>query len=94
MDDRDTVAVLGLIEIMSCDEHGDALRSLEVRNVRRLAQYAESVCPGNGAREVEEKIKSDLKVTIRCIPLSDPEPGRCIFTGEGSQRRVIWAKAY
>jgi prolyl-tRNA synthetase len=48
----------------------------------------------NGAREVEEKIKSDLKVTIRCIPLSDPEPGQCIFTGEASQRRVIWAKAY
>jgi prolyl-tRNA synthetase len=48
----------------------------------------------NSAREVEEKIKSDLKVTIRCIPFSDPEPGRCIFTGQASQRRVIWAKAY
>lgn len=48
----------------------------------------------NGAREIEEKIKSDLKVTIRCIPLTDREPGRCIFTGQPSEKRVIWAKAY
>jgi prolyl-tRNA synthetase len=48
----------------------------------------------NGSREVEEQIKNDLKVTIRVIPLGDAEPGRCIFTGEPSARRVIWAKAY
>jgi prolyl-tRNA synthetase len=49
----------------------------------------------NGSRKVEEQIKDDLKVTIRVIPLDIPaEPGRCIFTGEPSARRVIWAKAY
>ena len=49
----------------------------------------------NGSREVEDQIKNDLKVTIRCIPIDDSsEPGRCIFTGEPSARRVIWAKAY
>ena len=48
----------------------------------------------NGSREVEEQIKNDLKVTIRVIPLGDSEPGRCIFTGEASQRRVVWAKSY
>ena len=48
----------------------------------------------NGSREVEEQIKNDLKVTIRVIPFGDSEPGRCIFTGEPSPRRVIWAKAY
>lgn len=49
----------------------------------------------NGSREVEERIKSDLKVTIRCIPLDAAgEPGRCIFTGEPSARRVVWAKSY
>jgi prolyl-tRNA synthetase len=49
----------------------------------------------NGSREVEEQIKSDLKVTVRCIPLDGSDgPGRCIFTGEPSARRVIWAKAY
>jgi len=49
----------------------------------------------NGSREIEEQIKNDLKVTIRAIPLDDSsEPGQCIFTGEPSARRVIWAKSY
>ncbi len=49
----------------------------------------------NGSREIEERIKNDLKVTIRVIPLDDSsEPGKCIFTGEPSQRRVVWAKSY
>lgn len=48
----------------------------------------------NGSRAVEEKIKADLKVTIRCIPFRGEEPGRCIFTGEPSRTRVIWAKSY
>ncbi|MDB6171663.1 MAG: prolyl-tRNA synthetase [Chthoniobacteraceae bacterium] len=48
----------------------------------------------NGSREVEEKIKSELKVTIRCIPFDDAEPGTCIFTGEPSARRVVFAKSY
>jgi prolyl-tRNA synthetase len=49
----------------------------------------------NGSRQVEEQIKTDLKVTIRVIPLDTAtEPGRCIFTAEPSARRVIWAKSY
>jgi prolyl-tRNA synthetase len=49
----------------------------------------------NGSREIEEQIKNDLKVTIRVIPLDDSsERGKCIFTGEPSARRVIWAKSY
>jgi prolyl-tRNA synthetase len=49
----------------------------------------------NGSREVEEQIKNDLKVTIRVVPLDDSsEPGKCIFTGEPSARRVVWAKSY
>jgi len=48
----------------------------------------------NGSRQVEEQIKNDLKVTIRVIPFGESEPGKCIFTGEPSARRVIWAKAY
>jgi prolyl-tRNA synthetase len=49
----------------------------------------------DGSRDVEEQIKNDLKVTIRVIPLDDSfEPGKCIFTGKPSSRRVIWAKAY
>jgi prolyl-tRNA synthetase len=52
----------------------------------------------DGSRGVEDQIKSDLKVTIRCIPFDDPanppEPGICPFTGNPSPRRVVWAKAY
>ena len=48
----------------------------------------------NGSREIEEKIKNDLKVTIRLIPFGESESGKCIFTGEPSIRRVVWAKSY
>ena len=48
----------------------------------------------NGSRDIEEQIKNDLKVTIRVIPFGDAEPGECIFTGEPSSRRVVWAKSY
>ncbi len=44
--------------------------------------------------EVQEKLK-DMKVTIRCLPLDGPEePGKCIFTGQPSARRAVFAKAY
>jgi prolyl-tRNA synthetase len=49
----------------------------------------------SGSREVEERLKNDLKVTVRCIPHDiEVEPGTCIFTGEPSKQRVIFAKAY
>ena len=49
----------------------------------------------NGSREIEQRIKEDLKVTIRVIPFgSESEPGQCIFTGEPSRGRAIWAKSY
>jgi prolyl-tRNA synthetase len=49
----------------------------------------------NGSTKVEEQIKTDLKVTIRCIPFDEsPEPGTCPFSGEPSRQRVIWAKSY
>jgi prolyl-tRNA synthetase len=50
----------------------------------------------SGEPDVEAKLKADLGVTLRCIPLETgtPEAGRCPFSGKPSQRRVIWAKAY
>lgn len=48
----------------------------------------------NGSAEIESKIKEDLSVTIRCIPFGDNDPGKCIFTGESSAKRVVFAKAY
>jgi prolyl-tRNA synthetase len=44
--------------------------------------------------EMNEKLK-DLKVTVRCIPIDAPEElGKCIFTGQPSTRRAVFAKAY
>jgi prolyl-tRNA synthetase len=49
----------------------------------------------NRSAEVEEQIKADLKVTIRCLPSSESgEPGTCPFSGDPSPQRVIWAKSY
>ena len=49
----------------------------------------------NGSAAVEEQIKNDLKVTIRCIPQTgDRSPGTCPFTGEPSAQRVIFGKSY
>jgi prolyl-tRNA synthetase len=49
----------------------------------------------DGSAAIEEQIKTDLKVTIRCIPFEEsPEPGTCPFSGKPSRQRVVWAKSY
>ncbi len=49
----------------------------------------------DGTTETANKIKAETKATIRCIPLDgDKEPGQCIFTGNPSAQKVIFAKAY
>jgi len=49
----------------------------------------------DGTTETEEKIKEETKATIRCIPMDAPdEPGKCIYTGKPSARRVIFARNY
>ena len=48
-----------------------------------------------GRQSCEEEIKTDLSVTIRCIPLNDEnENGKCVACGSESTRRVVFAKAY
>ena len=48
-----------------------------------------------GESSVEEKVKDDLGVTIRCIPIDmEAEEGKCVITGKKSNQRVIYAKAY
>ena len=48
-----------------------------------------------GADSCESKIKQNLSVTIRCIPLSAQiEKGECIYCGRPSESRVVFAKAY
>lgn len=49
----------------------------------------------DGTAETEQKIKEETKATIRCIPLdAQKEKGKCIYSGENSEQRVIFARAY
>ncbi len=49
----------------------------------------------DGTSETEDKIKELAKATIRCIPLNNLlEEGKCIFTGNPSTQRVLFARAY
>ena len=52
----------------------------------------------DGTEATELAIKDATKATIRCIPLPghgpDPEPGKCIKTGEPSAQRVLFARNY
>jgi prolyl-tRNA synthetase len=49
----------------------------------------------DGSLEVENQLKNDLKVTIRCIPHDgDLSPGTCPFSGKPSKQRVAFAKSY
>jgi len=53
------------------------------------------LAPWCGNAECEEKIKDELKVTIRIIPWgAKNESGKCIYCGKPSRKRVIFAKAY
>jgi len=49
----------------------------------------------DGTSETEQKIKDETKATIRTIPLNNKlEEGKCIYTGNPSKQRVVFAKAY
>ena len=54
-----------------------------------------ALCHFSGDKQVEETVRSDLQVTVRCIPQDAPEEeGKCVISGAPSRRRVIFAKAY
>jgi len=49
----------------------------------------------DGTEATEDKIKEITKATIRCIPINtENEDGVCVFSGEKSNKRVLFAKAY
>jgi prolyl-tRNA synthetase len=86
------------------------MRDKNSRDINNLAEFREYFTPKNEVKpeihggfarchwhesdEVDQMLK-DLKVTIRCVPLDESdEPGTCIFTGQPSPRRAVFAKAY
>ena len=49
----------------------------------------------DGTSETENKIKEETQATIRCIPMDQvKEEGTCVFSGNPSKGRVLFAKAY
>jgi prolyl-tRNA synthetase len=49
----------------------------------------------DGTAETEQRIKELTKATIRCIPMDNKlEDGKCVYSGEPSIQRVLFAKAY
>ncbi len=49
----------------------------------------------DGTSETEEKIKTETKATIRCIPIDNEQGvGKCIYSGKPSKQRVLFAIAY
>ena len=49
-----------------------------------------------GDPSCEEKIKTDTKATIRCIPLegSEPEGAHCVYCGKPAKYKVYFARSY
>ena len=49
----------------------------------------------DGTEQTEDRIKSDTKATIRCIPLEGSKAdGPCVYSGNEAKYKVIFAKAY
>jgi prolyl-tRNA synthetase len=49
----------------------------------------------DGTRATEDRIAAETKATIRCIPFNrKTETGKCMVTGQPSEGRVVFAKAY
>ncbi|MDZ7772266.1 MAG: proline--tRNA ligase [Balneolaceae bacterium] len=48
----------------------------------------------DGTEETEARIKEETSATVRLIPLEGGEAGQCMVTGEPSEQRVLFAKAY
>ncbi len=49
----------------------------------------------DGTPATEDKIKELTKATIRCIPLNNRmEQGACVYSGQPSDQRVLFARAY
>ena len=103
---RDGIAeyISELLKTIQDDLYNTAKERMEsrTRSVDSYDEFQKEIEKGgfiyahwDGTAETEEKIKQDTKATIRCIPLEpSDETGTCMVTGEPSERRVLFARAY
>jgi len=93
-----------LVEIQtSLFNKADKYRNEHITEVNNFEEFKEVISSKggfvsahwDGTIETENKIKDSTKATIRCIPIDGKmEEGKCVFTGNKSDRRVLFAKAY
>ena len=82
----------------------EAFRASRVEKCDNWDEFKEKIgtgkfllCHWDGTPETEQAIKDATKATIRCIPVDSfvcEEPGRDIYSGKPSERRVVFAIAY
>lgn len=94
----------GLLDEIQANIFEKALKFREENtfNVDTWDQFKEQIEKGgflmahwDGTAETEAKIKEETKATIRCIPLIGiEEAGKCVYSGNESARRVVFARAY
>lgn len=99
------VYIQNLLETIQSDLFTNALnyRDSHITEVNSFEEFKEVLetkggfisAHWDGTAETEEKIKDLTKATIRCIALNRvEEAGSCVFTGNSSNGRVLFAKAY
>jgi prolyl-tRNA synthetase len=97
--------VVGLMTEIQNDLHQKALnfRDNHITKVETFEEFKDVLetktgfisAHWDGTPETEDKIKELTKATIRCIPMNNKqEDGKCVFTGNPSKQRVLFAKAY
>jgi hypothetical protein len=73
----------------------DDFRAFFPKDEEKTISGGFALCHFTEGDETMKQILAELKVTPRCIPLEgDDEPGKCLFTGQPSRRRAVFAKAY
>ncbi len=82
--------------IVRIDDHQEFYKFYTPKNANQPEIHGGfAFSPWCGSVACEEKIKTDLKVTVRCIPFENQlEDGKCVCCGQDSKLRVIFAKSY
>ena len=97
--------VTGQLEVIQIDlfEKAKNFREENIREVNDFESFQKTIkekggfvsAHWDGTNESEEAIKKKTKATIRCIPLENTlEEGVCVFSGNPSKQRVLFAKSY
>ncbi len=104
LDDSLGKRIKTMLEDMQLAIYEKALR-FRTENTQRVDSYDELkqaleeggfvLAHWDGTDETEAAIKEETKATIRCIPLdTEEEAGVCVYSGQPSARRVVFARAY